>query len=140
MCQVLPAYHSITGCNTSSFAFGIGKVKPFKKMEKLGKCYLLHIWAHHLLHEESVTTRIRMYNKQKVKSSSSILPDESSTNVHLKRSDLQAFVWHQCLKPNIAYPSIKYRGLEKMEDVIQPIWFICHQFPPSLSLMSSKTR
>ena len=41
VCQVLPAYHSITGCDTTSFAFGIGKVKPFKMMEKLGKCYLL---------------------------------------------------------------------------------------------------
>ena len=91
-------------------------------------------------HEEFVTTRIRMYNKQKVKSSSSILPDESSINEHLKRSDLQAFVGHQCLKQNIEYPSIKHRGWEKMEDGIQPIWFICHQFPPSLSLLSSRTR
>ena len=104
VCQVLPAYHSITGCDTTSFAFGIGKVKPFKKMEKLGKCYLLSHLGTSLTsvknltdakifvqtcmypgneHEEFVTTRIRMYNKQKVKSSSSILPDESSTDEHL---------------------------------------------------------
>lgn len=81
-----------------------------------------------------------MYDKQKVKSSSSILPDESSTNEHLKRSDLQAFIWYQCLKQDIEYPSIKHRGWEETEDGIRPIWFTCPQFPPSLSVTSSRRR
>jgi hypothetical protein len=36
-----------------------------------------------------------MYNTQKVKSSFSILPDESSTDEHLKRSDLQTLMWRE---------------------------------------------
>ena len=161
MCQALPAYHSITGCDTTSFPFGVGKVKPLKKTKKLGKFQLLSQLGTSRTsvediadaktffrtcmyagseHEEYVRTRIRMYDKQKVKSSSSILPDESSTNEHLKRSDLQAFIWYQCLKQDIEYPSIKHRGWEETEDGIRPIWFTCPQFPPSLSVTSSRRR
>ena len=160
MCQALPVYHSITGCDTS-FPFGVGKVKPLKKTKKLGKFQLLSQLGTSRTsvediadaktffrtcmyagseHEEYVRTRIRMYDKQKVKSSSSILPDESSTNEHLKRSDLQAFIWYQCLKQDIEYPSIKHRGWEEMEDGIRPIWFTCPQFPPSPLVTSSRRR
>ena len=38
--DILPAYHRITGCDMTSFRFGIGKLKPWKKMVKL-KCYSL---------------------------------------------------------------------------------------------------
>ena len=34
MCEILPAFHSLTGCNTISYPFGFGKIKPFKKMLK----------------------------------------------------------------------------------------------------------
>jgi hypothetical protein len=43
-----------------------------------------------------------MYEKQKV-SCSGLLPNESKTNEHLKRSDLQALIWYTCLKQNIEY-------------------------------------
>ena len=39
-CAILPAYHSITGSDTTSFPFRIGKIKPWKKMVKLD-CYKL---------------------------------------------------------------------------------------------------
>lgn len=73
----------------------------------------------------------------KVKSSSSILPDENSTSQHLKRSDLQVFLWYQCLQENIEYPSITDRGWENTEDGIKPVWFTCPQFLPSLSKKKS---
>jgi hypothetical protein len=87
-----------------------------------------------------VETRVRMYNSLKTKASSSILPDESSTNEHLKRSDLQARLWYQCLQQNIHYPSLAGRGWEKSEDGIRPVWFTCPQFPPSLFNMKIKKR
>lgn len=142
ICEVLPAYHSITGCDTTSFPYGIGKVKPFKKMlmkEKwnllLGygkslhsageitsaKCFFRTCMYPGTDQETFVETRIRMYNKQKVKSSSSILPDESSTDEHIKRSLLQAMILYQYLEPNIEYPSITDKGWQKTEDCIRPI-------------------
>ena len=110
VCEVLPAYHTIAGCDTASFPFRIGKIKPIKKMMKQGKSHLLSELGRSLHPVQDVTkakcffrtcmysgseqerfveTRVIMYNTQKVKSSSSLLPDESSTNEHLKRSDLQ---------------------------------------------------
>ena len=41
VCQILPAYRAITGCDTTSYPFGIEKIKPFKQMEKLRKYHLL---------------------------------------------------------------------------------------------------
>ena len=155
VCEVLPAYHSIAGCDTTSFPFRIGKIKPIKKMikqekfrllSKLGrsahsvqdvtsaKCFFRTCMYSGSDQESFVETRIRMYNIQKVKSSSSILPDESSTNEHLKRSDLQTMVWRQCLKQNIQYPSITDRGWKETDDGIRPIWFTCPQLPPSISM------
>ena len=145
--------HTIALLDDTSFPFRIGKIKPFKKMVKKEKSHLLSQLGRSIQsvqdftsakcffrtcmysgseQESFVETRIRMYNNQKVKSSSSILPDESSTNEHLKRSDLQAWVWYQCLKQNIEYPSITDRGWEKTEDGIRPIWFTCSQHPQSL--------
>ena len=34
VCLVFPAYHSITGCDTTSFPYKVGKIKPFIKMVK----------------------------------------------------------------------------------------------------------
>ena len=110
VCEFLPAYHSITGCDTTSFPFRIGKIKPIKKLMKQGKSHLLSELGSSLHPVQDVTkakcffrtcmysgseqerfveTRVTMYTTQKVKYSSSLLPDESSTNEYLKRSDLQ---------------------------------------------------
>ena len=87
--------------------------------------------------DEYVTTRIKMYERQKIKSSSTLIPDESSADQHLKRSDLQALVWYQCLEQNIDYPPIENRGWESTPDGLYPTWFTCTQFPESLSVQES---
>ena len=110
ICQLLPTFHSITGCDTTSYPFRVGKVKPFKKMQKMGKANLLSGFSRPIndiedtkdvkcfmqtcmypgKDEESfLQTRIRMYSKQKVKSSSGILPNESSADEHIKRSNFR---------------------------------------------------
>ena len=39
--NILPAYHSITGCDTTSYPANVSKVKPLKKLIKLSKEDLL---------------------------------------------------------------------------------------------------
>ena len=34
-CNILPVFHSITGCDTTSFLFRVGKVAPWKKLMKM---------------------------------------------------------------------------------------------------------
>ena len=35
ICQILPGFHSVTGCYTSFYPFGVGKINHFKKMRRL---------------------------------------------------------------------------------------------------------
>ncbi|KAG1673347.1 hypothetical protein GQR58_015655 [Nymphon striatum] len=78
-----------------------------------------------------IDTRIRMYERQKVKSSSGIIPDENSTTQHLKRSCFQAYIWHQCTQQMIDYPPLnKTWGWKEEEVGIVPVWY-SSQFPPN---------
>ena len=161
ICRILPAFHSITGSDTTSYPYRVGKVRSFKKMMKgqksnqlsgLGtsldalqdtadiKSFMQRCMYPGTEKETFVETRIRMYNKQKVKSSSGILPDESSADEHIKRSNFQAQIWYQCLQPNIEYPSITNSGWERTSEGIRPVWFTCPQFPPSLSRKKNKSK
>ena len=90
ICNILPAYQSITGSDTTSYPANIGKVRPFKKMIKSKKENLLSEFGEACIDEttlknamtffqvvmypgkedETITeTRSRMYAKQKTKSS-----------------------------------------------------------------------
>ena len=42
MCKILSEFHSITGCDTASYPFGVEKRIPFKKMRCLSKMHLLY--------------------------------------------------------------------------------------------------
>ena len=72
---------------------------------------------------ESISeTRSQMYEKQKQKSSSNSIPDQSNLHEYLKRAKLQTMIWNQCCEQNILHPDpIKYGWLK--EDVLKPCWF-----------------
>ena len=163
VCQVLPAYHSITGCDITSYPFGTGKIKLFKKMQQQDKCHLLSKLCESVdsvndIRDAKLFFRIRMYSgaelethvetrsictyyKQTIKSSAGIIPDESSTEEHVKRSDLQALIWRQCLQCTIDYPGIAGKGWQRSAEVrIRPAWYSCGPLPPSHSKKSRKSQ
>ena len=110
ICNKFPAYHSITGCDTTFYPADFGKVKPLKKIIKLCKEDLLAdlvqscsnktvlkeamIFFRTIIYpgkdKKTVTqTRCRLYLKQKTKSSTNLIPDEGSLMEHLK----QTYIW-----------------------------------------------
>eukprot|EP00795_Rhopilema_esculentum_P008797 gene8797-14830_t len=126
-CNVLPAFHSITGCDTTSFQFRVGKVAPWKKLMKMRLYDLLSTFGCRFLTDDSLLaakeffrniiyngeikesyldTRVRIYQKQKLYSSEGIIPDENSAMQHLKRSWLQCYVWCHCTESQIDFPTI----------------------------------
>jgi len=152
--------HYITGCDTTSYPYKVGKVKPFNKMIAQGKFILLNsvgalpltsdnlenmlIFIQTVMHpgkegEDYVETRIRMYEKQRVKSSLGLLPDKHSSQEYLKRSNLQAYIWKQCFMQDIDYPMPEDNGWQLTDDGLVPLWFSCSQFPPSLCRKPKKT-
>eukprot|EP00794_Sanderia_malayensis_P008248 gene8248-9129_t len=91
--------------------------------------------------KESITeTRTKMYQKQKTKSSSSLIPDESSVAEHVKRSDLQTLIWKQCLLQNIVTPTLENRGWKEENNEIMPVWYTGNQLPPCLNKKAQKSR
>ena len=65
---------------------------------------------------ESITqTQCRMYSEQKTKSSTNLIPDESSLMEHVKQATI---IWKQCLDQNIEIPSLDVIevGIESKED------------------------
>lgn len=82
--------------------------------------------------ETVVETRSRMYDKQKQKASSSLIPDPASLHQHLQRARLQTIIWTQSGEQNIEYPEpTEYGWIEK--DGLKPHWFDGPQLPPSLT-------
>ena len=101
LCLKLPRIHCLTGCDTTSYPFGVGKVKVLKKLvsvkdalsllEGLGdsetvsqdlersiKTFVQLICYSGVKDESYVDTRVRMYQKMKVKSSMSLPADPES--------------------------------------------------------------
>ena len=124
VCDILPAYHSITGCDTTSYPANIGKIKPFNKMILTNSMHLLKDFGRHkksyldlstaleFFHKimysgkdnESITdTRVRTFTAQKNKTSVNIIPDQASIKQHLLRADLQAFFMVPMHKTNYVH-------------------------------------
>ena len=81
--------------------------------------------------EETVTeTRTKMYMKQNIKSSYTLIPDESSLMEHLRRADLQTYIWKQYI---MAIPALNGRGWVDEEGKVSPVWFQSPQLPPTLT-------
>ena len=104
ICSRLPHIHAITGCDTTSFFHGVGKVKVLKKMMNAEKdlaplldglgdsldvsddvrnnvSKFVQVGCYSGLSNESyIQTRVRLYKKMKVKSSLSIPPDPHYNN------------------------------------------------------------
>ena len=61
-----------------------------------------------------------------------MISDTYSTDEHLKRADLQTFIWRQCMKNIIEYPDPINRGWQVSTEGLCSLWYSCEQFPPSI--------
>ena len=79
-----------------------------------------------------------MYQKKKIKTSSTLISDEESIVQHLKRSDLQCFIGKQCMKQNMIIPKLKACGWYMKDGKILPIWYVGKQLPSSLTKRNTR--
>ena len=95
--KYLPQLHAITGCNTTCYFYRVGKINPLKRVLKSSNCLQLLAglgkesfddesqldamkFIQTILYcgtdeEDYVSTQVRLYKKQKQKSSLTIPPD-----------------------------------------------------------------
>eukprot|EP00794_Sanderia_malayensis_P002215 gene2214-2520_t len=113
VCLQLPAFHSVTGCDTTSYFYRTSKAQYLKKHEKTSLYTSLSHWAvQKVLDEEGadsvikfihetiyngkpndnlVTTRIKQYDKLRVKTTQSVIPDPESIRHLVKRANMAAY-------------------------------------------------
>ena len=92
--------------------------------------------------EDYVTTRIRLYQNLKVKSSMTIPPDPDSVVQVIKRSHHQVYQWLRCCSPWVDTLSFEDNGWiveeEDSQPVVKPVWFTGTQLPPSAQKKNTK--
>ncbi len=153
----LPAIHALSGCDTASYFFRVGKLKILKRVFKaqescsliknLGlngnitedeldnaKEFIRTIFYGGNSNQTYVETRIRLYNDMKVKSSMCIPPDPDSVIQVIKRAHYQIYHWIRSTEINIEpidYQQLGWKWSDEQQLVV-PIWFTGSQLPPSL--------
>ena len=157
LCESILSFHAITGCDTTSYMYRIGKVRVFQKLMKNSDlCALmknlenenpltddeigdLKRFVQTVMYsggksESYVETRARLYDQQKNKTSTNIPPDPDSLLQDLKRKQLQVKVWNQLDKITMTIYDQKLYGwkLREEDGMMVPEWFTGNQFPPSL--------
>ena len=90
--------------------------------------------------EGIIKTRVRMYQKKKIKTSLTLISDEESIVQHLERSDLQCFIWKQYMKQNMIIPKLEGRGWYMKDRKDLPVWCVGEQLPPSFTKIKTKNR
>ena len=141
----LPHIHAITGCDTTSYFHGVGKMRVLNKclkqphllslLSNLGSssgepsrykdierfintvCYSGHIG------ETVVETRVRLYKRQKVKTSQSIPPDPDSMKQAILRINHQLYYWVRCNINMTETIPLEDNGWIVAEDSVIPVWF-----------------
>ena len=93
-----------------------------------------------LIYQERVLLKLQFecIKKKKIKTSSTLISDEESIVQHLKRSDLQCFIWKQCMKQNMIIPKLKACGWYMKDGKILPIWYVGKQLPSSLTKRNTR--
>ena len=144
---VLPQYHVITGCDTTSYFYGIGKIKPLKKLmqaeskvsyiTRLGERsdisaslirdtvnFIKEICYNGSEIESPVDVRVKIYKSMKTKSSQSLPPDPKSMEQHIRRCNCQLMIWLSCDQANHQCISLDGGGWIVKNEQMQPIWFL----------------
>ena len=107
-------------------------IDSFKRLDK-PKLFFQAILFSGKKNETFVSTRKWLDKNQKYKNSSQLIPDTHSTDEHIKRADLQTFIWRQCIKNIIKYPDNIDSGWQTSMEGLCPLWWSFEQLPPSIT-------
>ena len=62
-----------------------------------------------------------------------MISDTHSEDEHLKRADLQTFIWRQGMENIIEHPGPIDRGWQASTEGLCPFWYSCEQLPPLIT-------
>ena len=151
----LPAFHSVTGSDCTSFFYRASKKQVFSKWHRndtkmnllsgLGQAIVVTADTENNVQqfiqkcvysvrvdEVIVDTRMRQYNNLKVKTTKPIVPDPDSLCQHIKRANIVAYYWCHCIEAVTQKISPHLSGWKLVDKVLKPNWFTGFQLPEVL--------
>ena len=139
--------HCITGCDTTSYMYGVGKARVLNKvlkdvrllelLETLGcksgvpdnyrniEKFIQTVCYAGRIDESLVETRVRLYEKQKVKTSQSLPADPDSMKQAILRINYQMYYWKRSDQAIVDEIPLEENGwnVDEESNSVTPIWF-----------------
>ena len=154
MCKALPAFHAISGCDSTSGLSGIGKKKAWDVLmssevhqESLGlvgtcgslcevtmaKCetYICNLYPCQRRATTADELRYLLFCQKKQKNER-LPPTSDSLRHHLERANYQAMVWRRSLEATQELPSPEGNGWERPGNELKPVLMTKDPAPSSL--------
>ena len=139
--------YCVTGCDTTSYMYGVGKAKVLNKVVKdirvldllitIGvksgtptnyddvEKFIRTVCYSGRKDESLVETRVRLYQKQKVKTSQSLPADPDSMKQAILRINYQLYYWLRSDQPMIEIIPLQENGwkVDVDKNSVEPVWF-----------------
>ena len=154
LCKALPAFHALTGCDSTSALQGIGKTTARKILLKDNQFQqqLSHFGASPAVSNESLVSSeafiCSLYNRggrltkadevryllfcQKNKKSDELPPTSESLSHHIKRANFQTHIWNKALVAMQNLPSPDGRGWKMEGDNLVPVLMTKEHAPKNI--------
>ena len=154
-CLYLPMFHSMTGSDSTSYYHFRGKIVPWNRAVKSpGSLSLIADLGNEIFpsektitdcmefvrtfvysglpNENLIETKVRLYNAQTTKKTSSLPPDPNSLRHDILRKHYQAFIWRRCTEATITPLDVEKYGWRVTDGCVTPVWYTCPQLPKCL--------
>lgn len=155
LCKSLPAFHALTGCDTTSSLTGVGKKKAWEALcrseaqqeslalvgqsavlddETTMKCeeFICTLYPAVKKKTKSVDELRYIMFCQKRHKSELLPPTSDSLQQHARRANYQTYIWRQALTAIQELPSPEENGWEKKDDMLRPCYMTKAPAPSSL--------
>ena len=160
ICNILPAFHALTGSDYTNPFFRRSKIQSFKKLMKLPeKCALLESmlggnadidqvvdFVLHVIYNRPLCEKtpgdsryamliIKKGKKTKFAPTKSLPPDYKSLVQKIKRANFVAYGWSNCLYGEFDQPDPLFYGWKYENKLLLPIWYEGNPLPSTEEIL-----
>ena len=161
ICNILPAFHALTGSDYTNPFYRRSKIQSFKKLFKLqSKCSLLQSlmtgnanvedvisFIIHIIYNRPLRERtpgdaryamlfVKQGSKKKFASTKSLPPDYKSLVQKVMRANFVAYGWSNCLYGGFDQPDPLLYGWKYEDETLLPVWYEGSALPNNEEILS----
>lgn len=159
MADVLPAFHALTGCDTTSSFYGKGKKSAFNSVKErpelidalnsIGNDFSIDelapgieelVCAIYNCKNISTVNQARFVIFKSGSSEKALPPTENALEQHVKRANYQAKIWKSALKPMMSCPSPDGNGWIVDDDSNITVTWLTGEYAPKSILKTTSCK